>query len=314
MSNDHDHRTGRRRAGLGRACAAGAVGLAATGSALTAGDMAAAIDLAPTWLKEYAVRSFGTHDKAVLVTGILTVTALLATLAGLIALRRPGPGAAAVGPFGTVGIWAAASRPTARAADTYPSVAAGLTDATVLWFLARSLRSATTRNQGRSGDRPGPPGDATPGRGRRTVLGATGPTTGAAALGAAAGRRLPDSRTDVGPAVPDLTAFGTPTADRSRIDTTLTLPGIDSRSWSLRIHGLVASRSVPPTRAAGPDPSPADPRSRPVRRVGTTPSSPLSELPGGSRVPSLPPPVVRRPARRRLPRPRPGRLQQQRHR
>ncbi|WP_344624894.1 molybdopterin-dependent oxidoreductase, partial [Kitasatospora arboriphila] len=44
---------------------------------------------------------------------------------------------------------------------------------------------------------------------------------------------------DLGPAVPGLTAFVTPTADLYRVDTALTLPAIDPRDWSLRIHGLV---------------------------------------------------------------------------
>ncbi|MDQ1730694.1 MAG: hypothetical protein QOK10_853, partial [Pseudonocardiales bacterium] len=33
----------------------------------------AAIDAAPTWLKEFAIRNFGTNDKQVLLSGILIV-------------------------------------------------------------------------------------------------------------------------------------------------------------------------------------------------------------------------------------------------
>ncbi|MEV7179567.1 molybdopterin-dependent oxidoreductase [Kitasatospora sp. NPDC093679] len=278
MSNDHDPRTDRRRARLGRACAAGAVGLVAAGPALAAGELtaaftgpggspvlavgSAAIDLAPTWLKEYAIRSFGTHDKAALLAGIYTVAALLAVLSGLVSRRRPGLGTAVVALFGALGVWAAASRPTARAADALPSVAAGLADATALWFLSRSLRNATASAPARPADPPGSPDPATTGPRRRTVLVATGATAGVAALGAAGGRHLADSRNDVGaaraavrlpapavparplpagvhPAVPGLTAFVTPTADLYRVDTALTLPAIDPRDWSLRIHGLV---------------------------------------------------------------------------
>ncbi|WP_030267004.1 molybdopterin-dependent oxidoreductase [Streptomyces sp. NRRL B-24484] len=278
VSNDHDHPTGRRRAGLGRVCAAGAVGLVATGLALAAGEVtaaltgpgtspvvavgSAAIDLAPTWLKEYAVRSFGTHDKAVLLTGIYAVTALFAALVGLIALRRPAVGAAVTALFGALGVWAAASRPTARAADALPSVAAGLADAAALWFLSRSLRRATGRAPDTPTDRTGPPDAAAAGPPRRTVVVATGAGAAVAVLGTAGGRRLADSRNDVGaaraavrlpapavparprpagvhPAVPGLTPFVTPTGDFYRVDTALTLPAIDPRDWSLRIHGLV---------------------------------------------------------------------------
>nr|WP_263101977.1 molybdopterin-dependent oxidoreductase [Kitasatospora sp. DSM 101779] len=333
MSTPDENPTGSRRRlrALARAAAAGATGLAAAGLAVAVGEIAAAytgpggapviavgsaaIDLTPTWLKEYAVRSFGTHDKAVLLTGIYTTMALLAVVAGLLGRQRPAAGAALIGLFGGLGVWAAASRPTARPGDALPSVAAGLVGAAALWWLARLLRAATAPHPATgpapglatgpapglatgpapglaTGPAPGPATgpapdlapdpapDAAPdstadpagsdpaGRpGRRTVLVTTAATAAVAALGAVGGRRLADSRSDItaardairlpAPAVParplprgihpdapGLTPFVTSNAGFYRVDTALTLPRIDPRDWSLRIHGLVDHPTV----------------------------------------------------------------------
>ncbi|WP_431676782.1 molybdopterin-dependent oxidoreductase [Kitasatospora sp. KL5] len=265
---------------------AGLLGLVAAGLAVGVGEAAAAftgpagapvvavgsaaIDLAPTPLKEYAVRTFGTRDKAVLLLGIHTVMALLALLAGLLAYRRPTAGAAVVAGFGGLGVWAAASRPAAVPTDALPSVAAGIAGAAALWWLARLLRSATTDRTaaapaGEPGDGAGRPSDNR--TSRRTVLAATGATAAVAALGAVGGRVLGESRTDVSaarravrlpppsraaaplpahvhPAVPGLSPFTTANADFYRVDTALTLPMIDPRAWALRIHGMVERPTV----------------------------------------------------------------------
>ncbi|MEW1908434.1 molybdopterin-dependent oxidoreductase [Kitasatospora sp. NPDC085895] len=282
---------------LARSAAAGATGLAAAGLAVAVGEItaaftgpgsapviavgSAAIDLTPTPLKEYAIRTFGTHDKTVLLTGIYTTMALLAVAAGLLGRQRPAAGAAVVAAFGGVGVWAALSRPTARPSDTLPSVAAAIVGAAALWWLARLLRAAAQAPASPAPDAtvptPGPAPDAAPPAdrtaapaarpARRTVLAATGATAAVAALAAVGGRRLADSRGDitgaraavrlpapavparplpagVQPAVPGLTTFTTPNTAFYRVDTALTLPKIDPRDWSLRIHGLVDHPTV----------------------------------------------------------------------
>lgn len=45
--------------------------------------------LTPPFLKEFAVRQFGTNDKAVLIGGTVVVLLLLAAAAGLVGLTRP---------------------------------------------------------------------------------------------------------------------------------------------------------------------------------------------------------------------------------
>src|SRR6185437_11565893 len=48
-----------------------------------------AIDLTPPPVKNFAISAFGSHDKAVLVSGILVVLAIFAALVGIAAVRRP---------------------------------------------------------------------------------------------------------------------------------------------------------------------------------------------------------------------------------
>ncbi|MFF4341517.1 molybdopterin-dependent oxidoreductase [Kitasatospora sp. NPDC001540] len=259
-----------RRHRLLRAAGAAAIGLASAVAALGAGELAAyatgagsapvvavgsaAIDLTPTPLKEYAVRTFGTHDKAVLLGGIHLTTALFAALAGLLAVRRPFAGAVVFGAFGALGAWAALSRPGAAVVDCAPSIVAGLVGAATVLLLARRWRTPHPQQE------PEPGGTAV--TSRRTVLAATAGTFAAGALAGIGGRVLTDRRFDVTaardavrlpspaaplpplpaaahPNVPGLSPFTTPNADFYRVDTALTLPRIDPREWTLRIHGLV---------------------------------------------------------------------------
>ncbi|WP_371503257.1 molybdopterin-dependent oxidoreductase [Kitasatospora sp. NBC_00374] len=256
-----------RRSRPARAAAAAGTGLAAAAAAVGAGELvaaftgpdsapviavgSAAIDLTPTPLKEYAVRTFGTNDKPVLLGGIYLTMTALAALAGVVAARRPAFGAAVFAAFGALGALAALSRPTAIPVDALPSVVAGLVGAGAMVLLARLLRTATTV-----------PAPEPAGPSRRAVLAATGGTVAFAALSGFGGRSYSDSRTDVSaardavrlpapatrsapppaaahPGVPGLTSFQTPNPDFYRVDTALTLPKIDPRHWTLRLHGLV---------------------------------------------------------------------------
>ena len=60
---------------------------AAASPVITVGE--GAIDSSPTWLKDYAIRSFGSDDKRVLLLGIGLVIALAAVAIGNAAVRRP---------------------------------------------------------------------------------------------------------------------------------------------------------------------------------------------------------------------------------
>ncbi|MGW4893170.1 molybdopterin-dependent oxidoreductase [Kitasatospora sp. NPDC004240] len=269
--------------GIAAACAAAAVGEAVAAfvrpqAAPVLAVGSTAIDLAPTAVKEWAVRSFGTSDKTVLLAGIYTVTGLLAAALGPLAARRATVGAALAAGFGLLGAKAALTRPGAQAVDALPSAAAALTAAIVLLTLLRPRRlpafSARPGAIGPGRDEEGPTGpgagshqDAPPpspaaaAPGRRSVIGAGAVIALSAGL-APAGRHLSDRRNDVSaarsavtlpppqrlaptlppdaaPAIPGLAPLHTPTADFYRVDTALTLPRIDPRHWTLRVHGLV---------------------------------------------------------------------------
>ena len=70
----------------------------------------AAINLTPVPVKDFAIQHFGSHDKDVLVIGILAVLAGLAIVVGLVSLRRIWYGLLGLAGFALVGIAAAVTR------------------------------------------------------------------------------------------------------------------------------------------------------------------------------------------------------------
>jgi DMSO/TMAO reductase YedYZ molybdopterin-dependent catalytic subunit len=100
------------------------------------------IDFTPPWLKNFAVREFGSHDKLVLVSGILVVLALFAAGLGVLAMRRLRYGLAGLVVFAAVGVIAAATRPSASAADVLPTLAAAAAAAVAMPVLIHAARAA----------------------------------------------------------------------------------------------------------------------------------------------------------------------------
>jgi DMSO/TMAO reductase YedYZ molybdopterin-dependent catalytic subunit len=81
------------------------------------------IDLSPPFLKNFAISAFGSHDKVVLVAGILVVLAIFAAAVGVLAVRRLAYGMAGLALFALVGLIAAVSRPGASVSDALPTLA-----------------------------------------------------------------------------------------------------------------------------------------------------------------------------------------------
>ncbi|GAA4207187.1 molybdopterin-dependent oxidoreductase [Microbispora amethystogenes] len=104
----------------------------------------AVIDATPAGLKEWAIRTFGSGDKPVLLTGIVLVLALIAAGLGLLARRRTAYGMAGLAVFGLVGAAAALSRPDAGAAHVLPSLAGA---AAGVYALSRLWRRATRSDE-----------------------------------------------------------------------------------------------------------------------------------------------------------------------
>jgi len=222
----------------------------------------AVVDAVPAWLKDFAVRTFGTHDKVVLLSTIAVLVVLLAALAGVLARVRLAVGVGIVGVLGVVGVLAAATRPDATAVTPLPSALGAAAGAYALVVLTRRLARRPVQG----------PGETSPGRGtgdgpptgtpRRGVL--LGGTAAAALITGGAGQALVTMRSaeesrgrvvlpepaDPAPDLPDgidpadaiasgLTVYATKSADFYRIDTALVVPDVRAEDWTLRIHGLV---------------------------------------------------------------------------
>lgn len=234
-------------AGFGVLATLVGVGLAHLAAALT--DPAASpvlavgstvIDLTPTPMKEWAIRQFGSADKAVLVGSVMAGVLLLAAVAGLVARRRLAAGTAILVALVATAAVAVLTRPSAEPVDLLPSLVAAATGPLALRLLARTLRQTE--------------GDG----GRRTLL-LTGVALGAAAaVGGIGGRVVTSLRTrpeDIAlpkpadPAkalprglddqVPGITKFRTPNEDFYRVDTRLDTPVVSSDDWTLTIDGDV---------------------------------------------------------------------------
>jgi DMSO/TMAO reductase YedYZ molybdopterin-dependent catalytic subunit len=245
---------------LGLASAAAALGcahlvagvLARAGASPVVAVGAATIDLAPRWLKDFAIETFGTADKPVLLAGIGVVVGLLAIAIGRTSVRRPEVGYASLALLGAVGALAALTRPGARPVDALPAVVGAVIGAGVLWLLRRRLLGPTR----------GEPLAAPDPVARRQFLVGVGVALGAAALSGVAGRflsrrseatasrarvRLPEGGVESAPPIPEgadlgvdgLSPFTTPNADFYRIDTALIVPTMTAEEWRLRVHGMV---------------------------------------------------------------------------
>ncbi|GGO15323.1 hypothetical protein GCM10010116_30750 [Microbispora rosea subsp. aerata] len=102
------------------------------------------VDTTPGWLKDWAIRTFGSYDKPVLLGGIVVALAFVAAGLGLLARRRVAYGTLGVAAFGLVGAAAALSRPDAGVAHVLPSLVGAAAGA---WTLSRLRRRALSSGE-----------------------------------------------------------------------------------------------------------------------------------------------------------------------
>src|SRR5262245_32479503 len=102
----------------------------------------AAIDASPEWLKGWAIRTFGSNDKRVLLFGIAVVLLALAVVLGVAAIRSARPALIGLGVLGILGAAATLTRPDARPIDLLPLLAGTLAGAGTLLWLRRALVGA----------------------------------------------------------------------------------------------------------------------------------------------------------------------------
>ncbi|GAA4436813.1 sulfite oxidase [Phytohabitans houttuyneae] len=243
-------RKGLRGALAGIAAAAVALGLAEFVAVFTGARSAPlvavggfVVDHVPEPLKQFAIDTFGTHDKTALLTGTVVLLAAFAALIGWLALRNVWYGVAGIALFGVIGVAAALTRPNAGVEAVVPSLVGATVAGVVLWRLIS-----------------GPAETADPVDRRRFLTGVA-VVAGAAAVSGLGGRWLATRRTvaearravslpvasGAAPAVPagadlnlaQLAPYVTSNRSFYRIDTALVLPQVDPETWTLRIHGRV---------------------------------------------------------------------------
>lgn len=225
------------------------------------------IDFTPSWLKDFAIDTFGTNDKLALFVGMAVTIIVLAAVLGYLAWRRWIFGVAGVLFMGAVMVAAVVSRAGASESDAVPSVIGTLAGLAALRWMVTKLHAAqpaahSTDDDGAfstAGSSRVPAGRSTSRRGFFAAAGVTAVVAAGAAAGGAvisgirntvnvARERLsfpaPASPAKPVPAGVDVDLEGvepwlTPNPDFYRIDTALQVPTIDVDSWELRVHGMV---------------------------------------------------------------------------
>ena len=216
------------------------------------------IDLTPTPVKEWAVSTFGTADKPILIGSVALGTLLIAGGIGLLARSHRSLGLALLGALAMSSVLAALLRPTSTSVDLIPGLVTAVAGVLLAsWYLGLLDRlgeaahdpltgagaDTTSHDDGRSAR-------------RLVLLGAVG-LGAVAAAGGTVGQVLsrglsPDAVALPAAAEPlaalprglegtvrGISAFTTPNAQFYRIDTALVIPRVSVDGWTLTIDGDV---------------------------------------------------------------------------
>jgi DMSO/TMAO reductase YedYZ molybdopterin-dependent catalytic subunit len=254
---------------------AGLVGPASS-PVVAVGDVV--ITLTPEPVKDFAIRTFGEHDKVALVVGTLVLLALYAMLIGVLSLRSRRLGAGGVLLFGVIGAYAAATRPAGGMLDAVPALIGAGAGIVALNLLLVPLVGAPPPPTSHLPRRPGDDavmdrlrevlaaGDRKGGAlDRRRFFVTSGVALGVAAVAGAGGRLLQqrfdvaDARSDLAlprPASPagalpagadlarevdGLTPLFTPSREFYRVDTAISVPQVRPSDYRLTLEGMFDS-------------------------------------------------------------------------
>jgi len=249
MATQRAEEVPRGRAALNGVLATGAglgaghlVALLAPGSSPVVAVASRAIDLTPGPVKDWAVATFGTADKAVLVAGAIVVTLGLGALVGLAARRSTRAALICGAALAAVAVTAAGADSAREVLWWAPGIVALAVGG---WALVRLVRA--------SGDVGAVP--VVDGRGRRDWLRLGLAVGGVGVLGGLLGqwlrgtgapqavtlptRSVTPFPTGLEAQVPGVSPFVTPAPQFYRIDTALIVPSLDVGSWRLSIEGMV---------------------------------------------------------------------------
>lgn len=229
------------------------------------------IDATPTSIKTWAIRRFGTADKAVLLSTVTVVALILAVAAGIFSRRRRNLALGLIGVLGVVVIAAAYRSPSTASggsvpgARVWPGLTAMLVSGAVLVLLARfaaagepaEVASAESHESPLDHSAEGSFFGSTP---RRRFLGVAVGVAGASVVAGSVGQRLarpepvaaldgltpdlpaPALPTGLDAKVPGISPFRTASRDFYRVDTALVVPRVDRDSWRLVVDGDVDKR------------------------------------------------------------------------
>ncbi len=215
------------------------------------------IEVTPPALQDFAISTFGSANKTVLLVGMTLGGLLLAVGIGVVARRRLG---LAVAVFTVAGAALAAlvlRRPETDPVDVVPTFVGSAIGVTTLVLLVRRAAAGWASSSS--------PGEVDPDAvrtARRAFLGLAGAATAVGAASLAFGRSVSIVGREIGgravrmvlpdpvvraAAIPDGAAvdvdgvvpFVTPTDDFYRIDTALVVPELLPEEWTLRITGMV---------------------------------------------------------------------------
>jgi DMSO/TMAO reductase YedYZ molybdopterin-dependent catalytic subunit len=216
----------------------------------------AAIDATPEWLKSFAIRTFGSNDKRVLLTGIFLTLAVIALAVGVVSARRRWVGFAGIAGLTLLALAAEITRPTATPSYAVPAIVAGIAAAASYALLLRPL-APRHRVEATTPSEPATPADID----RRRFL-VTGAALGAAVVAGGGAARLLSRNAqaaadrsalsiplpvDKAPPLPagasldvaGISPFYTPVEQFYRVDTALLVPRMKLEEWRLDIGGMV---------------------------------------------------------------------------
>lgn len=231
------------------------------------------IDIVPQPLKEFAIATFGSADKIVLLGSLALAVVVAAAIAGILQFFARPFGVIVIALAGVISTAAIVTRTGASPLAFVPPVIGTLAGVIILVFLITRLRrwagAAGAADVAAAADADTPAAPATRaaeqrGLGRRSFLVATGGVGLAAVIVGVGARllnatsasvdalrrelRIPAPRSTV--TIPDgaeldvegISPLITPNADFYRVDTALTVPSVDPTTWRLVIDGMVDQR------------------------------------------------------------------------
>ncbi|GAA3288426.1 molybdopterin-dependent oxidoreductase [Nesterenkonia halobia] len=215
------------------------------------------IEVTPPAVQDFAISTFGSANKTVLLIGMIVGGLLLAVVIGVVARRRLGLAAAVFTVVGAALATLVLRRPETDPVDVIPTFVGLAIGLTTLVLLSRRAGSGVVVEDDGEEGQPAPSRTA-----RRAFLGLAGAATVIGAASLAFGRSVSIVGREIGgravrmvlptPAVraaaipggaavdvDGVVPFLTPADDFYRIDTALVVPELLPEEWTLRITGMV---------------------------------------------------------------------------